>query len=273
MEENLNTVVTEETTPQVPDENNATEVTPEADGQATTPEQQPEEGTENQNSDNNELMEQESTDGADQAPFLMVRYNHESKGLSQAEAQTFAQKGMQAEAIMSDLRYLAANEGAKSVKDFIENLKTAAENARRENIRSQLVDEGNEDLLNALFNAESEKIKSAIGVMTEDENKAFASEFENENTRIADEFIALKAEFPEIKEFKDVSPAVLQIAQKNKISLLDAQLRFQHAENKKIKQAEMSAAAAAESSTGSMNSQDNDASSPVLDAMKKGIWQ
>ena len=71
-----------------------------------------------------------------------------------------------------------------------------------------------------------------------------------------------------------MSKSVLQLAQKEKISLLDAQLRFNHAENKKIKQAEMSSAAAAESSTGSMSDTDTSGgSTSLLDAMRKGVWQ
>lgn len=272
MEENTNPVVETEATPQATDDGNATEVETQTEEQANAPEQEVTDETEQPNSDYNELMEQENTQGVDQAPFLMVRYNHESKELTQSEAQTWAQKGMQAESIMNSLRYLAAKEGAKSVKELVENLTTTAENTMRENIRSQLVDEGNEALLESIISLEKEKIKNAVGVMAKDENKAFASEYESENERIANEFIALKSEFPEIKEFKNVSKTVLQMAEKNKISLLDAQLRYQHAENKKIKQAEMSAAAAAETSTGSVVSEDGDNSTPALDAMRKGIW-
>ena len=173
---------------------------------------------------------------------------------------------------MADLRYLAAQDGYKSVKEFLETLKKAAEDSRMDNIRGQLVDEDNEDLINAIYSAEVSKIKSAAGVIEADEQKAFAAEYENEHTRLADEFVALQKEFPELKGFKDVSKSVLQMAQKEKISLLDAQLRFNHAENKKIKEAEQSAAAAAESSTGSMQSSENNVNSSVLDAVLKGIW-
>ena len=91
---------------------------------------------------------------------------------------------------------------------------------------------------------------------------------------MADEFIALNKEFPDLKEFKDVPKQVLQLAQKEKITLLDAQLRFNHAENKKIKQAEMSSAAAAKSSTGSLSDTDTSGgTSSIFDAMRKGVWQ
>lgn len=270
MDEMTTTATVDEVVPQ-------TETAEATDEAEVSGENQPTTVDENGNADaetseSNEDAEQNGTDGVDSDPFLSVRFNHEDRELTQAEAQSYAQKGMQAEPLMADLRYLAAQDGHKSVKEFLETLKKAAEDSRMDNIRGQLVDEDNEDLINAIYSAEVSKIKNAAGVIEADERKAFAAEYENEHTRLADEFIALQKEFPELKEFKDVSKSVLQMAQKEKISLLDAQLRFNHAENKKIKQAEQSAAAAAESSTGSMQSSENNVNSSVLDAVLKGIW-
>jgi hypothetical protein len=269
MDENQTTVTVDEVAPQ-------TETAEATDEAEVSGENQPTTVDENGNADaetseSNEDAEQNGTDGVDSAPFLSVRFNHEDRELTQAEARSYAQKGMQAEPLMADLRYLAAQDGYKSVKEFLETLKKAAEDSRMDNIRGQLVDEDNEDLINAIYSAEVSKIKSAAGVIEADEQKAFAAEYENEHTRLADEFVALQKEFPELKEFKDVSKNVLMLAQKEKISLLDAQLRFNHAENKKIKKAEMSAAAAAETSTGSMESNENYASSSVLDALDRAF--
>ena len=267
MEENQTMVNSEDTAPQVETEKATDEAEVNADNQPTTVDENG--NAEAETSESNEQAEQNGTDGVDSAPFLSVRYNHEDRELTQAEAQSYAQRGIQAEPIMADLRYLAAQDGHKSVKEFIDALKSSAENSRLENIRSQLVDDENEDLAQAILAAELSKIKDAAGVIEADEQKAFAAEYEGEHERLADEFIALQKEFPELKEFKDVSKTVLQMAQKEKISLLDAQLRFKHAENKKIKQAEMSAAAAAQSSTGSMASNTANTSTPVLDALDR----
>ena len=267
MEENQTMVNSEDTAPQVETEKATDEAEVNADNQPTTVDENG--NAEAETSESNEQAEQNGTDGVDSAPFLSVRYNHEDRELTQAEAQSYAQRGIQAEPIMADLRYLAAQDGHKSVKEFIDALKSSAENSRLENIRSQLVDDENEDLAQAILAAELSKLKDAAGVIEADEQKAFAAEYEGEHERLADEFIALQKEFPELKEFKDVSKTVLQMAQKEKISLLDAQLRFKHAENKKIKQAEMSAAAAAQSSTGSMASNTANTSTPVLDALDR----
>ena len=267
MEENQTMVNSEDTAPQVETEKATDEAEVNADNQPTTVDENG--NAEAETSESNEQAEQNGTDGVDSAPFLSVRYNHEDRELTQAEAQSYAQRGIQAEPIMADLRYLAAQDGHKSVKEFIDALTSSAENSRLENIRSQLVDDENEDLAQAILAAELSKLKDAAGVIEADEQKAFAAEYEGEHERLADEFIALQKEFPELKEFKDVSKTVLQMAQKEKISLLDAQLRFKHAENKKIKQAEMSAAAAAQSSTGSMASNTANTSTPVLDALDR----
>lgn len=274
MDEMTTTVATEEVAPQTDSADNATEAEDNANAQPTTAEQNGNTDAENQTSEDNESTEQSpGTDDTASAPFLSVRYNHEDRELTQAEAQSYAQRGIQAEPIMADLRYLAAQEGMKSVKDFIDKLKTAADSARMENIKSQLVDDGNAELLESIVAAEQQKFREAAGVIEEDEKKAFASEYENEHSRLADEFVALQKEFPEFGEFKDLPQSVLRIAQKEKISLLDAHLRHQHAENKKIKKAEQSQAAAKESSTGSMQSENADTYSLLSEAMKAGVWR
>ena len=272
--EELNTnVVPEGTAPQDPQENNATEVNAENVEQNAISADNDNAATENQSADKEDLEQDSDVDkNATLVPLLSLPHNHEIRELSKEETVDYVQTGMHAKPILADLRYLAAQDGHKSVKEFLEVLKKSAENSRMENIRSQLVDDGNEELANAILAAELSKIKDAAGVIEADEQKAFAAEYETEHERLADEFITLQKEFPELKEFKDVPKSVLMLAQKEKISLLDAQLRFQHAENKKIKQAEQSAAAAAESSSGSVQSKDNDASSPLLDAMRKGVW-
>ena len=270
----LNTnVVPEGTVPQDPQESNATEDNAESIEQSATSVDNDNAESEKQSADN-ENLEQGMDESVAVAPFLSLPHNHEIRDFNREETVDYVQTGIYAKPILADLRYLAAQDGYKSVKDFLENLKSSAEASRLENLRGQLVDEGNEELLNSILAAETAKIKNAAGVIEEDEKKAFASEYESEHSRLADEFIALNKEFPDLKEFKDVPKQVLQLAQKEKITLLDAQLRFNHAENKKIKQAEMSSAAAAKSSTGSLSDSDTSGgTSSVLDAMRKGVWQ
>lgn len=274
MEELSTTVAIEGTVPQDLGESNTTEVSTETTEQSATSAQDGTEETEN-TSELAENGEQQSagTEDADSAVFISIPHNHEMRDLSRAETVDFLQTGIHAKPLLADLRYLAAQEGMKSVKDFIDKLKTAANSARMENIKSQLVDDGNAELLESIVAAEQQKFREAAGLIEADEQKAFASEYETEHSRLADEFIALQKEFPEFGEFKDLPQSVLRIAQKEKISLLDAHLRFMHAENKKIKKAEQSQAAAKESSTGSMQSETADTSSALSEAMRAGVWR
>lgn len=273
MDEMNTTALSEESAPQDAEEQSATEEATETAEQSTTSEQEDGEATENQN--NTETDTEQSgavNDGTDSAPFLSIRYNHETRDLSQSEARSLAQKALQAEPIMTKLRFLAAQDGADSINSFIKKMEESYESRQRQRISSQLSNEGDKELFDTILKAENEKFMAAAGIIEESESKALAEEFDNENARLAEEFIALSKEFPDLKEVKDVPDAVFKLAAKEKISLLDAQLRFNHAENKKIKQAEQSAAAAAASSTGSAVSSDTDSTSPEIVAMRKGVW-
>lgn len=271
MDEMNTTALSEESAPQDAEEQSATEEAAEATEQSTTSEQGGGEATEN-NTETDTEQSGAVNDSAESAPFLSVRYNHETRDLSQSEARNLAQKALQAEPVMSKLRFLAAQDGADSINSFVKKMEESFESRQRQRILSQLSDEGDSELLDTILKAENEKLRAAAGIIEESENKALAEEFDNENTRLAEEFVALSKEFPELKEVKDVPAAVFKLAAKEKISLLDAQLRFNHAENKKIKQAEQSAAAAAARSSGSAVSSDTDSTSPEIAAMRKGVW-
>ena len=273
MDEMNVTAVAEESAPQDEAVSGATEEAADTAEQSTTSEQPDGEATGEQENTETDL-EQSGTasDGDQSAPFLSVRYNHETKDLSQDEARTFVQKGMQAEPIMAELRLLAAQDGADSINTFLKKLKDGYDGRLREQIMGQLSDGSDSELFETLLKARSEKLKAAAGIIEESESKALAAEYDSENARLADEFVSLSKEFPDLKEIKDVPDAVFKLAAKEKISLLDAQLRFNHNENKKIKQAEQSAAAAAGSSAGSAVSSDSDSISPEIAAMRKGVW-
>lgn len=273
MDENNTNALAEATAPQGTEEQSATEVDTSTAEQDTIP-AQADSGEAEQNSD---IEQGEETGGEnsaiDSSPFLTVRYNHENKELTHAETVTLAQKAMQAEPLMSDLRYLAAQDGASSVAAYVKGLMERADETRRTSIQERLADSGDTDLLETILKAETDKLRSKAGALEQEEIGALQAEQNNENDRIAKEFLALKAEFPNINELKDVPLAVLQLAAEQGISLLDAHLRYNHAENKKINEAKQSAAVAEAASAGSAASVDADASSPEIEAMKQGVWR
>lgn len=274
MDEMNTTAPAEVTAPQETEVPGTTEADAAMAEQDTTPAQSTAEDAE-QTSDAEQGEQADSGEIADPAvaPFLTVRYNHESKELTEAEAVTLAQKAMQAEPLMSDLRYLAAQDGATSVAAYIKGLVERADGHRRTAIQERLADSGDTDLLETILQAETDKLRAKAGAIEQEEMGALQAEQSSENTRIANEFLALKAEFPNLTELKDVPLAVLQLAAEQGITLLDAHLRYNHAENKKINEAKQSAAVAEAASAGSAASVDADASSPEIEAMKQGVWR
>lgn len=274
MDENNTNALAEATAPQGTEAPGTTEADAAMTEQDTTPAQSTATDADS-NSDSEQGVEAQTGETADpaSAPFLTVRYNHESKGLTEAEAVTLAQKAMQAEPLMSDLRYLAAEDGATSVAAYVKGLVEQANDHRRTSIQERLADSGDTDLLETILKAETDKLRAQAGAIEQAEVGALQAEQTNENARIANEFLALKAEFPNLNELKDVPLAVLQLAAEQGITLLDAHLRYNHAENKKINEAKQSAAVAEAASAGSAASVDADASSPEIEAMKQGVWQ
>lgn len=263
MEDNI--TLTAESTPSEQSEEVTTETTEETDIQSTTSEEQTSEETE---TTVDEVTSAEAAEGAEWK--LPVRYNHELRELSADEAVSYAQKGMQSESVMNDLRYLAARSGLGSVGELVKNLKESAEQTRKQELINQLGGDG--ELVNTILTAESKKWSDAAGVILDNENKALAEENQSATERFASEFISLQKEFPELKEFKDVPADVVTSAMKLDISLLDSFLRYKHEENKKITKAQRTETAAKTAATGSGKSADSDASDPAIAAMRRGVW-
>lgn len=267
MEENTNTVVVEETAPQVTENNNADEVATDSEApKDTTPDEHKEETTET----NEGLADVQAEQAPEETPFISVKYNHAVKGLTQREAQLTIQKAMKNESTLDKLRVLAVREGKKTFEEYVDGLLEASNNQRAERIRGSFT-EDNPELLDSILKMEDEKYRKQAGVMAEEETNAFQSEYKSESEKLANGLIELQKEFPEIKGVKDVPDSVIKSALDNNIGLFDAYLRYQFNENKKIKQAEETEKEAIATTTGSAASNDIDAQSPVIEAMLKGI--
>lgn len=221
-----------------------------------------------------EESEQEggSADGAEASPSsatVPIRFNHEYRELSIEEAADWAQKGMQAEELMGSLRLLACAEGRESVRAMIKSLIDGHDEMLREKYREKV---GDEELVERLVAAEREKYTAGAAKMAADEKAAEQESREAATKRLAEEFMELQKEFPEIKDFQGIPDSVLHQSIGKKISLLDAYLRYQRSEQKKRDQAEASAKAAKESSTGSMQSQAEGAENAIISAALKGVF-
>ena len=117
-----------------------------------------------------------------------------------------------------------------------------------------------------------ESLKDYAAAKTWFEKAAEQESREAATKRLAEEFMELQKEFPEIKDFQGIPDSVLHQSIGKKISLLDAYLRYQRSEQKKRDQAEASAKAAKESSTGSMQSQAEGAENAIISAALKGVF-
>lgn len=198
-----------------------------------------------------------------------IRFNHESKHLTIDEAATYAQKGMAAEPVMSKLRYLSAIFDTP-INQVVDSLLTSNEEKRKNELLEKV--NGDEELANKLFEAEKTKHQKAVDDMIAAEKQTEEQEKASINEKLANDFLELQKEMPEISSVDKIPKAVMKESIDKNLSLLDSYLRYQHRENKNIKAATETQKAAEKSTTGSAKSAENDGTSPEIEAMLQGLW-
>ena len=271
MEEN-NTTVTESTTSmEGQDQDTATE---NAADTVSQEQEQTSEGSASEQTAKQSDSEVSAPESSESTAFLSVQFNHESRDLTQDEAVSFAQKGLlydKISPVMNKVDYLAA-QNDMSVADFVESLLNQAD----ETYKNSLMDNFGEDqeVINGMLELYHVKQKSKYEKILDDRKKTEELEQEQKKvsleSRLAGEFGELKAEFPEIAEFKDLPPAVKKAAADGK-DLLSAYLYHLHTENKKIAAAQETAAAAQKTTIGSAAS-GSALEENSISAMLKGLW-
>jgi hypothetical protein len=208
----------------------------------------------------------EANESNEVAPFLEIKFNHESKGLTREEAVKFAQKGMHYEGMYQNLERIADLKGV-SVKELINGFETEQDEAYRQELAERFGDD--EETIGIMMEhyqqGKQGKIDAAKNKRLQDE----AAAEESINTRLANEFIELQKEFPELKEFADLPESVRRAASEGK-DLTHAYLLHQHQENKKIAAAKASESKAAAQSTGSLSA--SKAEDMSEDAFLKGLF-
>ena len=219
------------------------------------------------NDSGNESAENAANEtAAPPAPFLEIKYNHESKGLTREEAATLAQKGMHYEGLYQNLERIADLKGV-TVKELINGFEAEQDEAYRRELAERFGDD--EETINIMMehyqNGKQGKIDAAKNKRLQDE----ATAEQNINTRLANEFIELQKEFPELQEFADLPESVRRAAAEGK-DLTHAYLLHQHRENKKIAAAKASEEAAAAKSAGSLSGSVTEDMSE--DAFLKGLF-
>ena len=194
-------------------------------------------------------------------PFLSIRYNHETRGLSQSEAADLAQKGLYYGALHDKLDYVAAQMDT-TVDELVNGLLSKQEESYRQNLVDKLGEDSDliEGLMQVYRNNQKEKYERTV-----------AKRETSITSRLADEFTELKAEFPELKEFRDLPESVQRKAAEG-MNLTAAFLLFKHQEEKKSAAAQISAKAAQKSSAGSSASV-GEPTDPAVDAFLSGLMR
>ena len=208
--------------------------------------------------------EQDVQPGDGQPIVIPVRYNHESRELTLEEAQVLAQKGLKFDELsptLDKIRYLAAA-NQKSVQEMVDALVDGQDKQLYQSILEECG--GNEALAKRLYEAEKDKWSARYANVREEEAKAPEKDREGLTERLANEFVELKAEFPDVAE--------LDMAVNKGISLTDAYLRYQHANARKASAAKAAQEAASKASPGPQAAGAGETANPTIEAMMAGVW-
>ena len=233
--------------------------------------------------DNNDLLEEDVMRDADSLmaqksvsenlaePFVSVLFNHQIRNFTKAEAIKFIQKGMHTESLRAKLEYLAKEQGT-DVNSIVEKIVSAPEKAYRAH-------------LEAMYGKDSPDVEIGMSIYREkqsDEYKKIMSESESSikreaeiksvNSRLADEYIDLKSEMPDVPDYSDLPDSVIREAAEGKRDLYSAYLRYLYKEKIKIDAAKNTQQAATSASSGAMGRNSQDDITSAERGFLSGLW-
>ena len=205
---------------------------------------------------------------------LTVKYNKQTQNLGRQDATRYAQMGLKYEAMqptLAKLQYLAAADN-KTLEALVDGIVEGVESAKLEGFKQKA--NGDEEILNALIQADKQKGTKAYKDWQEAEAKALEREQQDEIRTLATEFNTLQKEVPEFqgKKFEDVPEEVLSIREKNDISLYDAYLRYEDKNRRLSKEAEQTQSQNASTSVGSVNDSGAQGKPSWEESLMQGIW-
>ena len=250
---------------------NATMETQMEVNEGTDPETAPQggEATENttaQGGESSDTAEDNNTAG--EQPFLEIKYNHEKRGLSREEAVTWAQKGIHYEDTYNAIERFATLKG-QTVKEFVNGLESAEDEAYRQGLVEKFGDDDETvDKLMELYGINKEK---TLTTARKSREQAEEQALQSENARIAEEFTAMKVDFPELTEFKALPDSVKKAALSG-MPLEYAYLKHINSEQRKIEAAKQQEADAAKKSTGSLAGDNSDSKTEEERRYLSALW-
>lgn len=227
---------------------------------------------ENITRDTEGLPTQESVSEKTTEPFVSVQYNHKNRDFTKEEAIKFIQKGMHTESLRAKLEYLAKAQGT-DVNSLVEKIVTAPEKAYRAHLEQ-------------MYGKDSPDVEIGMAIYREkqsDEYKRLIRESENSigneekiksvNSRLADEYMNLKAEMPDAPEYSELPDSVIIEAAEGKRDLYSAYLRYLHKEKVKIDAAKNTQQAATTASSGKMGQNSEDSMNSADRSFLSGLWE
>ncbi len=268
MEEN-NVVVPEGT---IPTEETAEqpEVTPEASASQDEASETAESSTTAADAQDGDVP----SETASEEKTFSIKFNHQDVEIGEGEARRLAQLGKHYEdnfsPLYDDLDYYATLQG-KSVKEVVAELISGEETRYRE----QLVKELGADspLIDEMVELQRSKNKRTYDEAKErrsaEEQQRLEDERKTANTRIAEQFESIQAEFPEYEKLSDIPDAVLKKAY-NSGDLEKELYKFKLSEAKKIDSANQTETKNNKQSVGSAVTDSRE--DGVHSAFMKGLW-
>lgn len=212
-------------------------------------------------------------DSADTAPpTVPVKFRHQSRELSMEEATGYAQMGLKYESLqptLDKIRMMAAGRG-QGLEEFVNAWAAAEEQAALDRLTEKTG--GDRDVAGQLWELETtrrQKVCEDRRQLAQKEEESFIQDL---NSRLAAEYRELTEECPEITSVDNLPEGVWQDAANNGRHLLDAYLRHQRRESRRIEQNERDRKAAEAAAVGALaDAPDGDSHDAATAAMLRAV--
>lgn len=223
--------------------------------------------------DAEKLQTQESASDAEALtePFITVQYNHKNRNFTKEEAVKLIQKGMHTESLRTKLEYLARKEKT-DINSLVDKIISRPEVAYRSHLEN-------------LYGANSEEVEIGMKIYRQQQSEEYRKiikDLENAktyddtknsiNSRLADEYLFLKEQIPDVPGYSDLPDSVILEAANGKRDLFSAYLCHLHKEQSKINAAKKAENAAAAASLGEMARSKNDFFTSSERDFIAGLW-
>jgi len=199
--------------------------------------------------------------------YLTTVFNHEARQFDRSEAEQLVQMGLYSKPHIDRLKYLARLSGEQGVKQLLNRLIADGEQKLANDISGKVTDPA---LAKKITDDELSKLREALP--DDDLNRSVEESKEGINRRLAEEFLELQSEFPQIDEFGALPQWVKECSAKDGVPLKYAYALHACRQQAKISAAEAHQQAAAKATAHSLKSVASDGTSPEMASVYKALW-